>query len=121
MYTVKEASEMLNLTEHAIRFYTDQGLVASVQRDKNNIRRFDEQAINSLNMVKCLKKSGMSIKNIKHYVDLCAEGDCTLQARYEIIKAQKKLAKAQLEEAIRQFEYLENKEQKYEELIAATY
>lgn len=118
MYTVKEVSNMLNLTEHAVRFYTNQGLVVSVQRDKNNIRLFDERALNSLNMVKCLKKSGMSIKNIKHYVDLCAEGEGTIPERLDIIRAQKEIAQKQLEEAKKQFEYLETKEQKYRELMS---
>jgi len=38
MYTVKEAAQITGLTQHAVRFYTDKGLVPSVQRNQNNIR-----------------------------------------------------------------------------------
>lgn len=38
MYTVKEVAKLLGLTEHTIRYYTDKGLVPTIQRDKNNIR-----------------------------------------------------------------------------------
>jgi len=34
MYTVKEVAKLLDLTEHTVRYYTDKGLVPSVQRDK---------------------------------------------------------------------------------------
>ena len=35
MYTLKQACQILNLTEHTIRYYTDIGIV-EVKRDKNN-------------------------------------------------------------------------------------
>lgn len=117
MYTVKEVSQKLELSQHAVRFYTDNGLLPSVQRDKNNIRLFDQRAVNGLNMIKCLKHSGMSIKDIKRYVDLCALGDSTIPKRYEIIHAQKQVAAAQLEEAKKRLEYLEVKEEKYRGLM----
>jgi DNA-binding transcriptional MerR regulator len=82
---VKEVSKFLNLTEHTIRFYTDKGLVPSVQRDKNNNQLFDQESINWLIGVKYLKQCGMSVEGIKSYVDLCLEGNSTLQERYEII------------------------------------
>ncbi len=75
MHTVKEAALMTGLTEHAVRFYTDKGLVPSLQRNENNIRLFDAESINWLYGVKCLKQSGMPIEIIKMYVDLCLEGD----------------------------------------------
>lgn len=59
MLTVKEAAQITGLTEHAVRFYTDKGLVPSVQRNQNNIRMFDEESINWLHGVKCLKQSGL--------------------------------------------------------------
>ncbi|SHK05268.1 MerR family transcriptional regulator [Propionispora hippei] len=65
MYTVKEVAEKLCLTEHTVRFYTDKGLVPSLQRDKNNNRFFDEDSIDWLICVKCLKECGMSIDSIK--------------------------------------------------------
>ena len=43
MYTVKEISELLDMTEHTIRYYTDMGLVPSIKRDKNGNRLFEVQ------------------------------------------------------------------------------
>ena len=85
MYTVKDVAQKTNLTEHTIRFYTDKGLVPNIQRDKYNNRLFDEESLNWLIRVKYLKDCGMSIKDIKHFVDLYLEGNSSIPLRYEII------------------------------------
>lgn len=113
MYTVKETAGLMSLSEHTIRYYTDKGLVPGLKRDANNIRLFDEESLNWLRMVKCLRDCGMSIEAIREYCDLCLEGDATIEARYRIILAQKEVAAAQLAEAQKRVEYLQHKEQNY--------
>lgn len=120
MYTVKEVSELLDLTEHTIRYYTDKGLVPSVIRNKNNIRLFNEESINWLKDIKYLKGTGMSIESMKEYVDLCLKGESTIQERYQIILDQKEIAERQLKEAIERVEYLRNKAGHYLEIVNHT-
>ncbi|MEM1505774.1 MerR family transcriptional regulator [Domibacillus sp. 8LH] len=117
MYTVKEAARLLDLTEHSVRYYTDKGLVPSVQRDKNNIRLFDDESINWLRGVKNLRQAGMSVEAVKAYIDLCLEGDATIPQRYEIILEQKAVALAQLEEAKRIAKFMEDKASHYLDII----
>jgi len=117
MYTVKEVTKLLDLTEHTVRFYTDKGLVPNLQRDKNNNRIFNDGSINWLRGAKNLKKCGMSVEDIKKYVDLCLEGGSTIQERYEMIFKQKELVLAQLEEMKLMAEYITNKEKHYRDII----
>lgn len=117
MYTVKDLSKILDLSEHTVRFYTDKGLVPNVQRDKNNTRLFDDESINWLTGVKYLKQCGMSVEDIKSYVDLCLEGDSTIQERYAIILQQKDAALAQLEEAKIRANYMIEKSVHYLDII----
>lgn len=117
MYTVKEVATLLKLTEHTVRFYTDKGLVPNLQRDKNNNRIFNEDSINWLIGAKNLKKCGMSVEDIKRYVNLSLEGDSTIDERYEIILKQKDLVFAQLEEAKIMAEYITRKEKHYRDII----
>ncbi|ANY66695.1 MerR family transcriptional regulator [Paenibacillus sp. BIHB 4019] len=117
MHTVKEAALITGLTEHAVRFYTDKGLVPSVQRNENNIRLFDAESINWLYGVKCLKQSGMPIEVIKMYVDLCIEGDSTIPQRCEIMMEHREAALVQLEEAKRRVEHLEEKAALYQAIM----
>lgn len=117
MYTVKEVAKLLGLTEHTIRYYTDKGLVPTIQRDKNNIRLFDDDSINWLTGVKYLKQCGMSVEDIKSYVDLCLLGDSTIHERYQIIMEYKAAAVAQLEEAKLKVKYMEDKASHYLDII----
>ncbi|MEK3786860.1 MerR family transcriptional regulator [Paenibacillus sp. FSL K6-1230] len=117
MHTVKEAARITGLTEHAVRFYTDKGLVPSLQRDENNIRLFDGESINWLYGVKCLKQSGMPIEVIKLYVDLCIEGDATIAQRFEIMMEQRESALLQLEEAKQRVAHLEEKTSLYQAIL----
>lgn len=117
MYTVKEVAQLLNLTEHTVRFYTDKGLVPNLQRDKNNNRIFDENAVHWLTGAKRLKKCGMSVDDIKKYVDLCLEGETTIEERYEMIRQQKEDVLAQLKEIKSMAEYITNKEKHYRDIM----
>ena len=117
MYTVKEAARMTGLTEHAVRFYTDKGLVPSLRRDEHNIRLFDEESIDWLYGVRCLKQSGMSIETMKTYVELCLEGDSTVERRAAIMQELKEHAIAELEQAKRRIAHLEEKTALYEAIL----
>ncbi len=117
MHTVKEAALITGLTEHAVRFYTDKGLVPSLQRDDNNIRLFDAESINWLYGVKCLKQSGMPLEVIKKYVDLCQEGDSSISERCAIMLEHREVALAQLEEAKRRVAHLEEKAALYQAIL----
>ena len=115
-YTVKEIAEMMELTKHTIRFYTDKGLMPC-GRDKNNRRVFDDESINWLTGIKCLKKCGVSIEDIKSYSDLCIEGDSALEARYQFMLKQRVLAYQRMQEAKEVVEYMERKVKHYEDIL----
>lgn len=67
--------------------------------------------------IKHLKQCGMSVEDIKTYVDLCLEGDSTIQKRYEIILKQHAISLAQLEEAKIRAQFLEKKASHYLDII----
>ena len=116
-YTVKQISEIMQMSEHTIRYYTDLNLLP-VKRDSANRRIFDEESINWLMGIKCLKGCGMSIEAIKKYGDLCLIGDETLIERREIMKKQLEIAKQNLENAKEILEYVKKKVAHYDDVIA---
>ena len=117
MYTVKEIAKLLNMTEHTVRYYTDMGLVPSLKRDKNGNRLFDEESKNWLIGIKNLRGSGMSVQAVKDYVNLCLEGESTLERRYEIILEQKKQLEEQLREMNERYQYIEQKANWYLDIM----
>lgn len=109
MYTVKEVAALLDMTDHTVRYYTDQGLVPNLKRDDHNNRLFDEASVNWLLCVKHLRHCGMPIDDIKTYIVLCQNGNATAKERYEIMRKQRAVALAQLEEAKQRVAYIEEK------------
>ena len=117
MYTVKEVAAMLNMSDHTVRYYTDQGLVPNMKRDVHNNRLFDKVSVNWLLCVKHLRHCGMPINEIKTYISLCMEGQATVKERYEIMCKQKAVAQQQLEEAKQRLAYIEEKVENYVDIL----
>ncbi|MFV0394781.1 MAG: MerR family transcriptional regulator [Coprobacillaceae bacterium] len=110
MYTIKQVSELLDLSIHTLRYYTDEGLISGVLRDKNNRRIFTDEAIDWLRGTKYLRQCGMSIEAIKEYHILCRlDGDDAIKERHQIVLSQLKIAEEQLEEAKIRVAYLTKK------------
>ena len=81
---------------------------------KRGAQDFTDEHVNWLNMVLCLRATGMSIGDVRHYIELCEQGDSTLRERYEIMLRQKE----ELREVQRKFEVLSHKLSLYENLLA---
>ena len=69
-YTIRQLADMFQITEHTVRYYTDIGLLPC-QRDGGNRRVFDEESVNWMQGIACLKGCGASIEEIKKYCELC--------------------------------------------------
>lgn len=116
MYGVKQVAELMDMSVHTVRYYTDIGLIPNVQRDSKGNRMFDEANINWFKGIKRLRSGGMSIESVKRYVELCLEGDSSIPERYDIIKEQLATAERQLEEVSARCEYMRNKLAHYEQI-----
>lgn len=55
IYKVKEVNQILKLSEHTIRYYTDLGLIPHLKRGNNKVRLFDEQLIDLLRGIQYLR------------------------------------------------------------------
>lgn len=96
-YTIQEVSQKVSVSTYSIRYYDDHGLLPSVKRDKNNNRIFDDVDMEWIEIVACLRATGMSLAKIKHYVELCLKGDETVPERYRIMVEQQQETMAQAE------------------------
>lgn len=119
IYTLKQFAEMFNTTEHTIRYYTDIGLLPC-QRDRGNRRVFNEESVNWMQGITCLKGCGASIEDIKEYCDLCRQPESreTLCARYQIILRQREQAYKRIEEAKATAAYMDEKVLHYQQILS---
>ena len=77
-YTVGEMAKRLGVPASTLRYYDKEGLLPQVERSPGGIRVFQESDYEWLRMIGCMKKAGMSIRDIRHYIQLSAQGDDTI-------------------------------------------
>ena len=86
---MKETCQKVGLSYQTLKFYCNEGLIPHIKRDTNNYRVFDDRDVDWIMNLLCLKRCGMSIENMKAYVDLIAKGDPSMQQRKEMLLKQK--------------------------------
>lgn len=118
-YTMKQMAKMFDVTEHTLRYYTDIGLLPC-ERDNGNRRIFNEESVNWMQGIQCLKGCGASIEDIKEYCRLCLleESQENLQARYAIILKQREAAYKRVEDAKAIAKYMDDKVAHYETILS---
>ena len=89
VYRIGEIAEMFDLSKSTIRFYEEIGLFPNLKRSPGGLRLFSQEEINCIEDVECLKKTGMSLKDIAAYVSWKQEGDSSLLARLNLIRNQR--------------------------------
>ena len=97
MYTIGQVSEMFDLPISTLRYYDKQGLFPQLTRE-SGIRKFSDNEIEALRVIECLKKSGLEIKDIKLFMEWCAEGSATYSNRFELIQKQKEHVEAEIQQ-----------------------
>lgn len=95
-YTIGQVAEKCGITAHTLRYYDKEGLLPFVARASGGIRHFKEEDFEWLGIITCLKETGMQVKDIKKYIDLCLLGDSSIEARLNMIKEQKQKVEEQI-------------------------
>ena len=97
-YSIKQVSEKTNLKPHVLRYYEKEGLLPFVSRSESGIRRYSENDLEWLGLICCLKNTGMSIKQIKDFVELSVRGNDSLKQRCDMLIEHKKNVEEQIQE-----------------------
>lgn len=72
---------------HTIRWYESQGLIPGVVRDSGGRRVYGEAHLGWLELMDRLRRTGMSIAEMRQYTDLVQQGKATLRQRQEPLSA----------------------------------
>ena len=96
MYTIGQVSEMTGLPVSTLRYYDKEGLFPGMER-QSGIRKFGDRDLEALRVIECLKKSGLEIRDIRQFMDWCAQGSETYPQRRELFGRQKAAVEAELE------------------------
>ncbi|MCF7755445.1 MULTISPECIES: MerR family transcriptional regulator [Paenibacillus] len=75
VFSIKETSEQAGLSEDTIRYYEKIGLLPRAERKANRHRVYRSEDIHTMKLITCLKKTGMSLEEMKPYLQMSMDSD----------------------------------------------
>lgn len=95
-YTVGEMANRIGVAPSTLRYYEKAGLLPFAERTDGGARVFKESDYEWLQVILCLKKTGMQLADIKSFVQMAMRGDETIEPRLQLIVKQRKEVEKQI-------------------------
>ena len=74
--TIQQMADQSGLSEHTLRYYEKIGLIAPIPRDASSgHRRYSAETAQTAETLACLRTSGLSIDDMRQYLQLQQHGD----------------------------------------------
>ncbi len=67
--TISEMSEISGISAYTLRYYESIGLIKNIARDNNNLRVYNQEDIDKIKYITCMRHAGMSVKSLKKYLE----------------------------------------------------
>lgn len=109
LHTVGEMAKLLGVPASTLRYYDQEGLLPFVERSSGGMRMFHDSDYEWLQIIECLKKTGMPLKDIREFVRMAMQGDETIEARLKMMIKQREAVQKKLEELQQTLETLDFK------------
>lgn len=118
-YAIGDVAEIMDMPQSTIRYWDKKGLLPFVDRDENGRRDFKDNDLNFLEVINCMKQSGLKISQIRQFIDLCMQGDMTLKQRYDFLDKEEKVLMEKIETLQKQLDFLRYKKWYYKTSLEA--
>lgn len=113
-FLIGDISAMYNISQDTLRYYDKAGLLPFVRKNKVGRREFTEDDLGYIEVIDCLKRSGIPVKEIAKFMDWCVEGDQTLPQRYQFMIEQEAALEKKIHELQAQLDFLRWKKWYYQ-------
>jgi DNA-binding transcriptional MerR regulator len=114
---IAEVSERYSISSDTLRYYERIGLIPPVTRNGSGIRDYGELDVRRVEFIKCMRSAGLPVEALIEYVGLVQRGDQTIKARKEILKEQRGLLVARMQEMQKTLDILNHKIEVYENAV----
>lgn len=98
LLTPAVAVEKSGLSIETLRYYESEGLILHVARTESGHRRYTHSDIEWIEILRCLRLTGMSIQQMKTFAALVHEGEQTQPARYDQLRDHRELVVERISE-----------------------
>lgn len=113
--TIAQVSQKYGLSQDTLRYYERIGIIPPVPRNKSGIRDYDEVSCSWIELMKCMRSSGVQIEALIEYVTLFQQGDATLDARKALLVEQRDQLVSRMAEMQASLDLLNQKIDRYEQ------
>ncbi|HEY0951424.1 MerR family transcriptional regulator [Nocardioides sp.] len=98
-HSIAEAAAATDLTPDTLRYYERDGLMLRpVDRSATGHRRYSEADLTWIQLLTCLRGTGMPIREVRRYAELVRAGDGNELARLDLLRSHRARVLAQLAE-----------------------
>lgn len=118
-FSVSEVAHMMGIATSTLRYYEAEGILRGVGRSPSGRRRYSAKNMEACRVIECLKRSGLSLKEIKAFMDLCALGDATLNDRLDLFRQRREAVLGEMAALQEILGVLDFKTWYYEQAVAA--
>ena len=96
-WDIATTADRLGISAHTLRYYERIGLVR-VGRDASGRRRYDAAAVRRLVFLTRMRTSGMTIRDLRRYIDLVEAGQDTVPERLTLLTELREGLRARIDE-----------------------
>jgi DNA-binding transcriptional MerR regulator len=93
---ISDVARLSGLSIDTLRYYDRAGLLGTVHRDSGGRRVFQPDTLGLLDVVLRLRRTGMPVKDVRHFVDLVRSGDTERAGRLDLLRAHRRRVLAKL-------------------------
>jgi DNA-binding transcriptional MerR regulator len=119
IFSPSEAAEQSGFSLETLRYYERIGLLDGIGRAPSGHRRFRGEDLEWLEVLRCLRETGMPIAQMRRYADLARCGDATLVERMNLLTEHELTVQAKIALLQAQQEHLREKIDWYREQLPA--
>lgn len=113
---ISEVSKLVNIPSATLRYYEQIGLLDNIKK-KHGIRNYQQQDIEKINFIICMKKAGFSLDSIVQFVNLAKDKKQGEKRRLEILLKQKDILLQEMKEKEETLNFLNYKIDLYTEKV----
>ena len=107
--SISDAAAATGVTAHTLRYYERAELLDPVTKNEAGRRRFTDRDLVRIDFISRLRATGMSIREIRRYVELIRAGEHTEPERIALLESHRLTVERQLADIQRSLDAIEEK------------
>jgi DNA-binding transcriptional MerR regulator len=115
--TIADVAQATGVSAYTLRYYERAGLIDDVGRADSGHRRYSDEDLAWIEVLQCLRATGMPIRTIRRYAELVRAGDGNELERLALLREHQTAVRGQLAEVRRHLAFIDRKITFYEDTI----